>query len=73
MNRRENQEEEKNILNKSQSDSNPDINKGFELLLRNRRKRVTPKTFQLRFGKMLSFFNKEIHFSFDLSFDIKKK
>tara|TARA_E500000318_G_scaffold25038_1_gene25060 strand:+ start:2609 stop:2830 length:222 start_codon:yes stop_codon:yes gene_type:complete len=73
MNKRENQEEEKNILNKSQSDSDLNINKGFELLLRNRRKSVTPKTLEFRFGKMLSFFNKEIHFSFDISFDIKKK
>ena len=48
-------------LNKDDSD----INKGVELLLRNRRRSNQPKTFQVKF----SFFNREIAFCLD----IKKK
>ena len=57
----EDQEEEKKTLNKDK----PEINRGVELLLRNRRKSPRPKTFEVKF----SFFNKEITFSLD----IKKK
>ena len=55
------EEEEKDALNKD----NTEINKGVELLLRNRRKKPKPKTFQVKF----SFFNREITFCLD----IKKK
>ena len=57
----EKEEEEKRILNKDK----PEINKGVELLLRNRRKKPKPKTFQVEF----SFFKWEITFYLD----IKKK
>ena len=57
----EDQEDEKKVLNKDKLE----INRGFELLLRNRRKKPKPKTFEVKF----SFFNKEITFSLD----IKKK
>jgi len=43
----ENQEDAKNNLNKDE----PQINRGVELLLRNRRKNPEPKTFQMKFGK----------------------
>ena len=56
----EDQEEEKKTLNKDKLD----INRGFELLLRNRRKKPKPKTFEVKF----SFMNREI----TLSLDIKK-
>ena len=56
-----NEEEEKDVLN----NDNTEINKGVELLLRNRRKKPQPKTFQVKF----SFFNREITFCLD----IKKK
>ena len=57
-----NEEEEKDVLN----NNNTEINKGVELLLRNRRKKPKPKpTFQLKF----SFFNREITFYLN----IKKK
>ena len=55
------QEDAKKTLNKDK----PEINKGVELLLRNRRKKLRSKTFQVKF----SFFNREI----TLSLDIKKK
>ena len=58
---KEDQEEEKKTLNNDK----PEINRGVELLLRNRRKKPKPKTFEVKF----SFFNKEITFSLD----IKKK
>ena len=49
------EEEEKNVLNKDK----PEINRGVELLLRNRRN-VQPKTiFQLKFN----FFKTEITFT----------
>ena len=64
------QEDAKNKLNKSE----PQINRGVELLLRNRRRKSEkPKTFQVKFGKMISLFQREFHFFIDLHFDIKKK
>ena len=57
-----NEEEEKSTLNNDK----PEINRGVELLLRNRRRgRPQPKTFQVEF----SFFKWEIA----LALDIKKK
>lgn len=71
--KRDQEEKGKLTLNKNTSDP-PEINRGVELLLRNkRRKPEAPKTFQLRFGKMVSFLSREIHFSFDMILDIKKK
>jgi hypothetical protein len=50
------------------------INRGIELLLRNNRRRESqPKTFQVKFGKMISLFHREFHFSVDIHFDIRKK
>ena len=60
----------KRKLNKDE----PQINRGVELLLRNRRRRSEkPKTFQVKFGKMISLFHREFHFFIDFHFDIKKK
>ena len=58
----EDREDEKKDLNK---DKPQEINRGVELLLRNRRKKPKSKTFQVKF----SFFNREI----TLFLDIKKK
>lgn len=61
---------EKSKLNNSE----PQINRGFELLLRNKRGReLKPKTFQVRFGKMISLLQREFHFHIDFYLDIKKK
>ena len=63
-------EDEKSILNKS----DPHINRGVELLLRNRRRKPErPKTFQLKFGKMVSLFRREIVFHLNFYLDIRKK
>jgi len=52
----------------------PQINRGVELLLRNRRKKSErPKTFQVKFGKMISLFRREFHFFIEFHFDIRKK
>jgi len=65
-----NDQEEKNNLN----NSGPEINRGVELLLRNRRKRESkPKTFQVKFGKMISLLQRELHFFIEFHFDVKKK
>jgi hypothetical protein len=67
-----NQDDEKNKLNNSQD---LQINRGFELMLRHnsrREKPSEPKTFQIRFGKMLSLFKREIHFQFEFFLDMKK-
>ena len=57
----ENREGAKKTLNK---DKPLEINRGVELLLRNRRKKPKSKTFQVKF----SFFKRQI----TLSLDIKK-
>ena len=62
------QDEGKSKLNKDE----PQINRGVELLLRNRRRSEKPKTFQVKFGKMISLFHREFHFFIDFHFDIKK-
>ena len=64
------QEDEKRKLNKSE----PQINRGVELLLRNRRRRSEkPKTFQVKFGKMISLFRREFHFFIEFHFDVRRK
>ena len=51
-----------------------EINRGVELLLRNRRRKPErPKTFQVKFGNLFSFFNREIVFHFNFYLDIRKK
>ena len=50
------------------------INRGFELLLRNRRKEPDPpKTFQVKFGKMVSLLRREIVLHLNFYLDIRKK
>jgi hypothetical protein len=67
---RNEQEKEKRKLNKPE----PQINRGVELLLRNRRRREEkPKTFQVKFGKMISLFRREFHFFIEFHFDVRKK
>jgi hypothetical protein len=69
----EDQEGERKKLNNKRE---PQINRGIELMLRqhNRREKPSePKTFLIRFGKMLSLFKREVHFQFELFLDIKKK
>ena len=62
--------DEKSKLNKT----DPQINRGVELLLRNRRRKPEPpKTFQIKFGKMVSLFRREIVFHLNFYLDIRKK
>ena len=50
------------------------INRGFELLLRSRRRKPEPpKTFQIKFGKMVALFRREIVFHMNFYLDIRKK
>ena len=65
MSETENQEEKKPKL---------EINKGVELMLRNKKKLVrrNPKSFKFVFGQMVSFFTREIHIYFEFSLDIRK-
>lgn len=64
-------EEEKEPLNNQKSDT-PTMNRGFELLIRNKKRRK-PKTFQFKFEKMVSFLSRELHFFLDIQFDIRKR
>ncbi len=66
----EDQEDEKKDLNKNKP---LEINRGVELLLRNRRKKPDkPKTFQVKFGKLISLWNREIVFHLNVYLDIRK-
>ena len=66
----EDREDAKSILNNEDTH----INRGFELLLRNRRRKPEPpKTFQVKFGKMVSLFRREIVFHLNFYLDIRKK
>ena len=66
----ENLDDERNKLN----NVDPQINRGVELLLRNRRKKAErPKTFQIKFGKMVTFFRREIVLHLNFYLDIRKK
>ena len=66
----EDREDAKKDLNK---DNPLEINRGVELLLRNRRKKPdTPKTFQVKFGKLISLWNREIVFHLNVYLDIRK-
>jgi hypothetical protein len=59
---------------KKLNNSEPEINRGVELLLRNRgRKSSKPKTFQVKFGKMISLLQREFHFFIEFHFDIRKQ
>ena len=67
----ENQEDEKKTLNK---DKPLEINRGVELLLRNRRKtQPKPKTFQIKFGNLIALWNREIVFHLNFYIDLRKK
>ena len=64
-------EDEKKSLNKSKPS---EINRGVELLLRNRRRSPPkPKTFQVKFGKLIALWNREIVFHINFYLDIRKK
>ena len=60
---------EEKALNKA----DPHLNRGVELLLRNRRRAEPPKTFQIRFGNLVSFLKRDIIFHFNFYLDIRKK
>lgn len=62
------------LLNKEEEEK-IQINRGFELLLRNKKRRrdqETPKSFRVTFEKVISLFHREIHFRFDTFLDIRK-
>lgn len=64
------QEGDQNSLNKNELE----INRGAELLLRNRgRIPKEPKTFSTDFDKLFYLFNKEVQIEFKFSIDIKKR
>ena len=66
----EDQEAAKKDLN---NDKPLEINRGVELLLRNRRKKPDkPKTFKVKFGKLISLWNREIVFHINVYLDIRK-
>ena len=67
----EDQVEEKKDLNNDKLQ----INRGVELLLRNRRKEKPekPKTFQVKFGNLIALWNREIVFHLNFYLDIRKK
>ena len=65
--------EDQEAAKKDLNNDKPEINRGVELLLRNRRKTSKPKTFQIKFGQLISLWNREIVFHFNFYLDIRKK
>ena len=66
----EDQDDQKRKLNSYETP----INRGVELLLRQRgKKSEEPKTFQMKFGKMISLFRREFVIHLNFYFDIRKK
>jgi hypothetical protein len=72
MSKKKDQEEGGKLLNKNTNNFPPEIDRGVELLLRNKKGRKEPKTLQFRLNKMISLFKREFYFNIDFSFDIKK-
>lgn len=72
MNKKKDQEEGGKLLNNKISNLPSEIDRGVELLLRNKKGRKEPKTLQFRLNKMISLFKREFHLNIDFSFDIKK-
>ena len=73
MSKKKEQEEGGKLLNTQISDSPSEIDRGVELLLRNRIKKEEPKTFQFKIDQMIGLFKRECHLNIDFTFDIKKK
>ena len=68
------QEENESPLNKEDlEDDSPRMNRGFELLLRNKKRREPPKTLEFKFGKALSIFGRRVEFFLDTHIDVRKK
>ena len=68
----ENLEGEEKFLNNPE----PTLNKGVELLLRRRSKPEEPekpKTFQVKFGNLISLWNSEIVIHLNFYIDLRKK
>jgi hypothetical protein len=74
MNKKKDQDENERPINNRDSDPPLNLNRGVELLLRNkRRKPDAPKTFEIKFGRVIPFFKKEINLFLDFSLDVKTK
>lgn len=70
MSKKDDQGGKENPLNNTEP---LEINRGLELLLRKKRRRErVPKTFELKFGKLISLLGREINFYFNVHLDIKK-
>ena len=69
--------ENNSLLNTSEA--KPQMNRGLELMLRSKKRRKNqeiskkPKSFRVTFDKVVSLFNREIHFHFDTFIDIRKQ
>ena len=72
MSKKKDQEEGGKLLNKNTNNLPPEIDRGVELLLRNKKGREESKTLQFKLNKMISLFRREFYFNIDFSFDIKK-
>jgi hypothetical protein len=66
-----NEKEEERYLNNSELR----IDRGFEIMLRNqkRREKPLPKTFSINFGNIIFLFSKEIEFEFNFYINVKKR
>lgn len=74
MRKTKDQEGGKSPLNNGKEEDTLRLNRGVELLLRNKKRRKPRrKTFQVKFGKLVSFFGRELEIYFDFNLDLRKK
>ena len=66
------EEYEESLLNNEEYNFNT-VNRGLELLLRrNKKRQEEPNTFQLKFGKLISLFGREIDVFLNFHINFKK-
>ena len=72
MSKKRNQEDERSLNKETLTD--PGVDKGFELMIRNKNRREErPTTLSMKFGSMFTLLGREWGFALDLGFILNRK